>query len=94
MESGVTRPGEARLEAQPPTASESDFLQPWHDRWTSRMEQQLAEWPYKATHNSVHDAWLGGGCFRVMNLKDESAFTPRPGLREQTRKRLGLAEDE
>jgi len=94
LESGVTRPGEQRAQAMPPDPRMPEFLSPWSDHWTAWLEQGLREWPWRATHNSVHDAFLGGGCYRVMNLKDEQAFTPAPGMRERERARLDIAEDE
>ena len=94
LESGVTRPGEQRALAAPPQPADADFATPYHDRWTAWLEDYLRQWPWKATHNSVHDTWLGGGCYRIMNLKDEAAFSLGEDLREQTRQRLGIAQNE
>ena len=94
LESGVSRPGEQRALAAPPQPDDVDFATPYHDRWTAWLEDYLRQWPWKATHNSVHDTWLGGGSYRIMNLKDEAAFNPAEGLREQTRQRLGIGQNE
>lgn len=94
LESGVTRPGDMQVEAVEPAAGDAEFLSPWSDQWTRWLESLLVEWPYKATHNRVHDRYLGGGCFRVMNIKDEVAFEPSTSLRAASRRRLGIGEQE
>jgi glycosyltransferase involved in cell wall biosynthesis len=95
LESSVTRPGNNLIAAEAPDAGDPDFLNPYHDRWTAWMEDRLRSWPHKATHNSIHDAWLGGGCHRVMNIKDEHYFNPAKVTdRNATRRKLGIARDE
>jgi glycosyltransferase involved in cell wall biosynthesis len=94
LESGVTRPGNEQVESVEPSAGDADFRSPWSDHWTRWLESLLVEWPYKATHNSVHDRYLGGGCFRIMNIKDEVAFEPSTSLRAASRRRLGIDEQE